>query len=112
MFSNLLRQVTLVIILILAVNKVELHWVASAGFVGELIAMVAVSHSVSGAMGCRISYWMNPIIGLIIFSIAGYLLVEGMVALGLQIVLLLLVLIMTGYSAIHAVRMLNTLNKG
>lgn len=112
MFSNMFRQVALIISLILAVKNVELHWIAATGIIGELMAMVAVSFAICRTMECHYSFWLRPTIGLILYSFVAYFLIEGLVTSGLHIILFFFVLIMTGYSAIHALRNLNELNRG
>ena len=112
MFSNMFRQVALIISLILAVKNVELHWIAATGIIGELLAIIAVSFSICRIMECHYSFWIRPTIGLILYSFVAYFLVEGLVTSGMQIILFFFVLIMTGYSAMHALRNLNELNRG
>lgn len=112
MLSNMFRQVALAISIILAIKNVELHWIAATGIVGELVAMIAVSFSVRRLIGCHYSFWLRPTTGLILYSFVAYFLVEGLVNSELQIILFLLVIIFSGYSAMHAVRNLNELNRG
>lgn len=112
MFSNIFRQVALVITLMLAIKNVDLYWIATTGIVGELLAMMVISFFLYRNIECHYSLWLRPIIGFILFTGVAYFLIEGLVTFGLQIILFLLVLIIAGYSAIHSVGNMNELNRG
>ena len=112
MFSNIFRQVALIISLILATRHADLHWVAATGIVGELLAMIMISLSICSHMECHYSFWMRPTIVLILYSLAAYFFIEMLVASGLQVILFILTVIIIIYTGIHAVRKLNELNKG
>lgn len=112
MFSNLFRQVALVISIMLAIQNVDLYWIAATGLVGEILAIMVISNFLYRNIECHYSLWIQPILGFVLFASFSYFLIEQLTASGLQIILFFLVLITATYSAIHVVRKMNVLNTG
>jgi len=112
MFSNMFRQIALAIALMLAIKNADLIWIGATGIIGELLAISAISFAIRRTMEYRYSTWLLPTLWLILYSFIAYFLIEGLIALNLPIILFILMLIITVYSAIHVLHNLNELNRG
>lgn len=111
LFSNIFRQIALAAALFLAINNAELYLIAASGILGEIVAMIAISFSVSKTIECGRFLWLQPVIIFISLTSVAYYLIDKLIIFDMGIILFLLVVIITTYSIFKVVNSLNELNE-